>query len=152
MAVQLTSAAHLLLYNEDGALLMIRRFNTGFEDGNFSVVAGHLEHEPAKAAARREGKEEADIDIEDDDLEFVHLMHRRKPNGEIKLDFFFRCTRWSGHVENAEPHKCDLMAWCPEDDLPPNTIPYVRAALTEVREGRTFSEYGWTEPAVASAG
>lgn len=149
MAVQLTSAAHLLLYNEHDALLMIRRASTGFEDGNFSVVAGHLEDEPARAAARREGKEEANIDIEDDDLEFVHLMHRRKPNGEIKLDFFFRCTRWSGQVENAEPHKCDLMDWYPEDDLPPNTIPYIRTALDHVHEGRSFSEFGWPEPAVA---
>jgi hypothetical protein len=39
------------------------------------------------------------------------------------------------------------MAWYAEDDLPLNTIPYVRAALTEVRDGRTFSEYGWTEVA-----
>src|SRR6266540_1456593 len=65
MAVQLTSAAHILLYNEDNALLMLRRFNTGYEDGSFSVLAGHLEDEPAKAAARRESKEEANVDIDE---------------------------------------------------------------------------------------
>jgi 8-oxo-dGTP pyrophosphatase MutT (NUDIX family) len=152
MAAQLTSAAHILLYNEHNALLMLRRFNTGYEDGNFSVLAGHLEDEPAKAAARREGKEEANIDIDEDDLEFVHLMHRRKPNGEIKLDFFFRCTRWSGTVENAEPHKCDLMTWRADVDLPPNTVPYVRAAVDHVRAGRTFSEYGWFEDTAVLTG
>lgn len=147
MAIQLTSAAHLLLYNdEDDALLMLRRFKTGYEDGNFSVVAGHLEAEPAREAMRREAKEEASIDIDVDDLEFVHLMHRRKPTGEIKIDFFFKCTKWSGQAEIAELDKCDLMDWYPQDALPPNTIPYIRAALTHVREGRTFSEYGWPEP------
>lgn len=151
MAVQLTSAAHILLYNEDNALLMLRRYNTGYEDGNFSVLAGHLEDEPATAAARREGKEEAGIDIDENDLEFVHLMHRRKPNGDIKIDFFFRCTRWSGQVENAEPHRCDLMTWCDENDLPPNTVPYVRTALDHVRQGHTFSQYGWSERAVPAA-
>jgi 8-oxo-dGTP diphosphatase len=147
MAVQLTSAAHLLLYNNADALLMIRRFNTGCEDGNFSVVAGHLENESAREAMQREAKEEASIDVHVDDLEFAHLMHRRKPDGEIKLDFFFTCTRWSGQIHNAEPHKCDLMDWYAHDALPPNTIPYVRAALAHIREGRTFSEFGWLDPA-----
>lgn len=146
MAAQLTSAAHLLLYDDANALLMLRRFNTGYEDGNFSVVAGHLEEESARQAMRREAKEEANVDVEVDDLDFVHLMHRHKPNGEIKVDFFFRCTKWSGQIEIAEPDKCDLMSWYAEDDLPENTIPYIRAALDHVREGRTFSEFGWTQP------
>lgn len=49
---------HILLLEADN-LLMLRRFNTGFEDGNFSLVAGHLEgDETVHQAAVREIAEE----------------------------------------------------------------------------------------------
>ncbi len=43
-------AAHLLLRRE-GEVLLARRFNTGWEDGNYSVPAGHVdENEPISLA------------------------------------------------------------------------------------------------------
>lgn len=145
MAANLTSATHLLLCQDD-SLLMIRRFNTGYEDGNFSVIAGHIDpHESAREAMRREANEEAGIDLNVDDLDFVHVMHRFKADGTAKLELFFRCTRWSGEVVNAEPHKCDRMTWFTGANIPDNTVPYVRSALTAIEEGRRFSEFGWTD-------
>ncbi|MGD8997230.1 MAG: NUDIX hydrolase, partial [Anaerolineae bacterium] len=38
---KLVSAVHLFLVR-DGQVLLLRRSNTGYEDGNYSVVAGHL--------------------------------------------------------------------------------------------------------------
>jgi len=144
MAVELTSAAHLLLYNEDGALLMIRRANTGYQDGSYSVVAGHLEAgESGREAMRREAKEEAGIDIDVENLEFVHAMHRHKSDGTTKLDLFFCCTGWAGKVTNAEPHKCDHMDWFTPDEIPTNTVPYIHAALTAITAGHPYSEFGW---------
>lgn len=35
-------SVHLLLLNKDN-ILMLRRYNTGYEDGNYSLIAGHLE-------------------------------------------------------------------------------------------------------------
>lgn len=146
MATTLTSATHLLICRND-SLLMIRRHNTGYEDGKFSIIAGHIEPpESARDAMRREANEEAGIDINVDDLDFVHVMHRFKADGTTKLDLFFRCTRWTGQVVNAEPHKCDQMEWFPTARLPyDGVVPYVRTALNAIDQGQRFSEFGWAE-------
>ena len=52
------SAVHLLMV-ERGRVLLSRRASTGFEDGRWSVPAGHLDGgETARAAAAREAHEE----------------------------------------------------------------------------------------------
>jgi 8-oxo-dGTP diphosphatase len=146
MAATILSAVHLLLHDRD-ALLVIRRMNTGYHDGDYSVVAGHIEPgESPRHAMRREAHEEIGIDVDEDDLDFAHVMYRRKPNDTTRVDFFFRCTRWNGDVTNAEPHKCDDLTWRLPDDLPPNTIPYITAALTHIDKGIPFSEFDDDSP------
>ena len=39
---QMPVAVHLLLV-KDNKVLLLRRFNTGYEYGNYSVVAGHVD-------------------------------------------------------------------------------------------------------------
>jgi 8-oxo-dGTP diphosphatase len=91
----------------------------------------------------QEAKEEAGIDIDVEDLEFVHTMHRRKSDGSTKLDIFFRCNQWDGQITNAEPHKCDLMDWFTSEELPGNTVPYIRAAISAINTSHQFTEFGW---------
>ena len=60
-------AVHLIL-EKDGKILMLRRFNTGWQDGNYSLVAGHFDGgERGRDAMVREAKEEAGIDVLADD-------------------------------------------------------------------------------------
>lgn len=137
----LVSAVHLFLVR-DGRILLLRRCNTGYEDGNYSVVAGHLNGgEEIKAAAIREAKEEAGIDISPQDVEIVGVMHRCAE--DERIDFFLAASLWSGEIVNSEPGKCDELAWFDMDRLPDNVIPYVRKALENYRRGRWFDSFGF---------
>lgn len=137
----LVGAVHLFLLRDDKVLLS-RRFNTGYEDGNYSVVAGHLDgDEEVKAAMIREAREEVGIELKCEDMEVVGVMHRKSQ--EERVDFFLTATRWSGDLRNCEPEKCDDLAWCGLDDLPENMVPYVRRALENYRAGRWFDSFGW---------
>lgn len=139
---KLVSAVHLFLIR-DGKILLLRRFNTGWEDGNYTVVAGHLEgDEEVKAAAAREAREEVGIQISPQDLQVVGVMHRK--SDDERIDFFLTATLWSGEITNSEPGRCDHLAWFDMDDLPQNVIPYVRRALENHQEGRWFDSFGWS--------
>jgi predicted HD superfamily hydrolase involved in NAD metabolism len=134
-------AVHLFLLRGD-AILLLRRCDTGYEDGNYSVIAGHLDGgEEVVTAAVREAHEEAGIRIAPEDVTVVGVMHRRSDTERI--DFFVSATRWAGAIVNREPGKCDELAWFPLDALPINVIPYVRHAIANARAGRWFDSFGW---------
>src|SRR5437899_10676265 len=74
---KLPVAVHVLLLRGDEVLL-VRRCNTGFEDGRLSVVAGHVEPgESVTQAALREASEEVGVALSRDGLRVVGVMHRR---------------------------------------------------------------------------
>jgi ADP-ribose pyrophosphatase YjhB (NUDIX family) len=135
-------AVHLFLLRA-GEILMLRRQNTGFEDGNYSVVGVHLDGgETIVEAAIREGREEAGVVIAPGNVRVTGVMHRRAPDEE-RIDFFVTIERWQGEVTNCEPHKCSDLSWFPLDALPSNTIPYVRQAIANVLAGQWFDSWGW---------
>jgi 8-oxo-dGTP pyrophosphatase MutT (NUDIX family) len=125
-----------------GKVLLLRRFNTGYEDGNYGVIAGHLESdEEIRAAAIREAREEAGIEIAPADLEMVGVMHRK--SDDVRVDFFVAASAWSGQIVNMEPGQCDRLEWFNMGELPANVIPYVRRALDNYRRGLWFDSFGW---------
>jgi 8-oxo-dGTP diphosphatase len=132
---------HLFFFRENQVLL-IRRFNTGFADGQYSVPAGHLDGgETVLAAAGREAQEEVGVRLESQNIHYSSVMHRHE--GDERVDFFVHVLNWDGEPVNAEPEKCDDIRWADVDDLPANTIPYIRRALRNHREGIKFDEFGW---------
>ena len=143
MAAKFKSAVHLLII-QDEKILLLRRYNTGYEDGNYSVVAGHLNGgEQIIDAAIREAKEEVGIEIQEEDVEIVQMMHRIAESERI--DFFVTVASWQGEIVNNEPDKCDDLSWFPLDQLPENTIPYVWQAIRNYHNDIPFSSFGWEE-------
>jgi len=126
-----------------GNVLLSRRFNTGYEDGNYSVPAGHLEgDETVVQAAIRETHEEIGVALRPDDVRVVGVMHRK--SGDERVDFFVVASSWTGEPVNCEPEKCDELTWFSLDTLPANTIPYIGRALGNCSNGQVwFEEYGW---------
>jgi 8-oxo-dGTP diphosphatase len=136
-------AVYLIVEREE-KLLIARRCNTGYEDGNYQVPAGHVDPgELPKASMVREAKEEIGITIDPVDLELVHTSYR-PPHDETgnRVDLFFRAHRWSGEITNAEPHKCDELRWVGYDELPDNMTPHVRHAIDCIQQDIIYSELG----------
>jgi len=143
MSNRFKSAVHLLIIQDD-KILLLRRYNTGYEDGNYSVVAGHLNGgEQIIEAAVREAREEVGIDIQEEAIEIVQMMHRISENERI--DFFVTVDSWQGEITNNEPDKCDDLSWFSIEQLPENTIPYVRQAIENYQKDIPFSSFGWEE-------
>lgn len=141
MRTKFPVTVHLLLI-QDKKILLLHRFNTGYEDGNYSVPAGHLDgDEPVRVAAQREALEEIGVRIKVDDIAFANVMHRLE--GDERVDFFVHIKAWDVEPFNAEPDKCDELRWCDVAALPENTIPYVKQAIQNFRDGVVFEEFGW---------
>ena len=139
----LIRAAVYLMLLKDNKILLARRFNTGWMDGKYSLVAGHIEvNESVSQTMIREAQEEASIKIKKSDLEPATVIHRKYP-GQEYIDFFFICKKWIGSPTIQEPEKCDDMSWFSLDNLPENLLPYIREALNNYQNKIAFSETGW---------
>ncbi len=135
-------AVYLILI-ENGKILLLRRYNTGYEDGNYSLVAGHLDgNESILKAMQREALEEAGIQIKEKDLQIVHVMHRKSKDRE-SIDYFLTCKEYLGQVQNMEKNKCDELCFYDLNHLPHNVIPYIRKAIESYQTNISFSLYGW---------
>lgn len=140
---RLVSAVHLFLIRDDRVLLL-RRHNTGYEDGKLSVIAGHLDGgERVMDAMRREAREEVGIELSRADLTVVGVMHRLTT--DERIDWFLAASDWKGEPENREPQRCSELLWRPLTDLPTDTIPYVRRSIENYLAGKWFDSYGWGE-------
>lgn len=137
--------AALIILERDGKILLTRRHNTGYADGQYQIPSGHVEvNEYPIETAMREVKEEVGIDIELKDLELIHTSYRinQIDSGGDYVDFFFKANSWSGKPTNTEPQKCDEIIWVPINKLPENTIPFIREVLEYITKGIPFSQIG----------
>ena len=133
----------LLILRKENKVLLLRRFNTGYEDGKYCFPGGHVEKgEPVHKAMIREAKEEIGIDIKDKDLNLVHICNR-KVKDNAYVDFIFECKEWKGKIEIMEKEKSDEIKWFDLDDLPNNIIPFMKEVFNNAQ--KIYIPYGWEE-------
>lgn len=133
--------AYLILKQGNKILLHLRK-NTGYCDGMWSLVAGHVENgESATAAMIRETYEEIGITLSPDQIKVIHVMHRQ--TNRLNVDIFFDCPLWEGVIKNCEPEKCERLEFFPLENLPTNIVDYNAIALKAVLNEEFYSEQGW---------
>ena len=126
--------AHTFVFDH-GRLLLLRRANTGFLDGYYSLPGGHVEAgEEVAHAAVREVEEEAGVEVLEIEPSIV------MPYG-VGVDFLFEAKRWRGTPAIGEPDRCDDLVWVSPDRLPEKTAPYLRKALELRSTGTWYHEF-----------
>lgn len=134
-----------LIIEKNGKTLLSRRFQTGFEDGNYGLVSGHADgEETMREALSRETLEEIGININPLNFKHVLAMHRWCGDHE-RIDLFFTVDKWEGEIKNMELNKCDDLNWFPINNLPKNTIQYIQKAIECYSNGINYCEFGWEE-------
>ena len=132
-----------VLLRKGNELLLIRRYNTGYDDGMYCCVGGGVDgNEPITDAAIREAKEELGITLKKDNLKVVHAIHYNSPYGEY-IAFLVKATEWDGEPQIMEPHKCDDIRWFPMDALPENMASVEKKVLKDIENDVFYSEHGW---------
>lgn len=122
---------------------MSQRANTGYMDGYWGLVCGHVEEgENFRRAAEREAMEEVGVEVLQKDMEIVHMMDRQSRDYAC-IEAFITIDTWKGQIHNNEPHKCGGLEWFPQDALPKKVIPYIEEALNHIKLKKPFSEFGW---------
>lgn len=126
-------------------VLLLRRSNTGYRDGYYSVPAGHIDgNESATQAILRETLEEIGAKLKPKQVKMVHTQHiGLKENNKEYLMLYFITHHELGEIQIKEKDKCDDLKWFPINKLPPKMIPYVRDAIKKIKQGITYSEFSW---------
>lgn len=91
MKFKIIATAHLFIIQNNFILLQKREYSS-YEKSNFNMIGGHLEtDETLKQCLIRECREETTLEINDDNLSFIQVLHRNKENDkdESRVDFFF---------------------------------------------------------------
>jgi 8-oxo-dGTP diphosphatase len=140
---QLVPAAYVVFLREgpNGAEVLLHlRQGTGYMDGHWATIAGHVEAgESVLAAAVREGREEVGVEIAEADLVPLTVMQRTQNNDdpiEERVDFIFTCRLWIGEPRRAELDKSAALGWFPLSDLPSPVVPHELLVLERLASGQ----------------
>ena len=140
--------AAFVILKKWNSILLMRRYDTGYADGMYSLPAWHVEKdENFSDCIIREAREETWIILLREDVQLVHMRHQKSNNSVDnwcdRINAFFVATNWEGEIQNMEQHKCDEMSWFDVGNLPENTIPYIWEILMHISNWEFYSEFGW---------
>lgn len=114
-----------LIYNDNDEILLLKRQNTGYEDGHYSLPGGHLEScEKVNDGLIRELEEEIGVSFKEDELKLIKVLNRYV-DGNNYLDFVFKTDIKKRIPTNLEPNVCSELVWKKTNDLS-ETIDYIK--------------------------
>lgn len=129
-----------ILINEDNKILLQKRCNTGYMDGMYAIISGHLEkNESMLSGIIREVKEEIGVELSSDKVEFVCII--RRGDNDDYINSYFKCDNFAGDVKNMEIDKCTELKWFNINELPDNIIPNDKRAIKNMINNITLDEY-----------
>ena len=125
-------------------ILLQRRCNTSYMNGKYDMAcSGHVEQgESLVHAVSREAFEELGIEVDEHDLEFLHLYDPSAEEGILNL--FYRPKKYTGIPTIKESDKCDDLSWFSIDNLPENIIPCVGKAIECMRKGILYDDFSFS--------
>ena len=135
------SVSVFLVIRRGKEILLLKRENTGWMDGFFSIPAGAIDgNETLVNAVIREAQEEVGITVDHKDVLLSHTMHCFTHNEEW-LGQFFSTKKWKGDLRVMELNKHSEIKWVEVNNLPNNTIPYVIQAINKITHKVNYSSY-----------
>lgn len=133
----LTRTAVFVILEQDNKVFFLRRADTGWADGLLTIPAGHVDKgDQVRESAIKETKEEACVDVEAEDLEFVHVDYLR----DEYTNFYFKAKKWSGEPKLGEPNLASEAIWIDMNEIPDDVTPQLRRLFKQMKEGSYFSE------------
>lgn len=137
--------ASYLVLMKGNKILLLQRANTGYHDGEYSLIAGHVEKdETFTDSILREAKEEAGIILDRDKIKVAHIQHRKSDKDWWwRIHTYFIATEWTWDIKNIESGKCDDLSWFDINNLPENMVNCVRFSIENIKNGIFYSEFGW---------
>lgn len=116
-------------------ILLMKRQNTGSDDGYYELPGGHLEEkEDIFDAMIREAKEELLVNLKRKDLKLIHILHHY--NGE-RINFIFETDK-DLNVKIGEPEKCSELLWVNINRLPKNTTFKVKRIIKNIKNNNLY--------------
>jgi len=108
--IRLKCAVHLFLI-KDGKVLVEKRKNRTYCDGQYDVIAGHIigGHDVYDEMIRI-AKKEVNINIKREDIKPIQVMHHNGSGSEY-IHYFFITDKYEGELNNNEPNICEYLAW-----------------------------------------
>lgn len=136
------AAAYVVLRRPGPAgdeVLLQHRAGTGYMDGFWATVAGHVDPgESVHEAAVREALEEVGVVVDVAALRPLTALHRFERGGpqvEQRFDAFFEVTGWTGDPVLREADRADAVGWYPLTALPEPVVPHERLVLDLLASG-----------------
>ena len=132
-----------VLLKKNNKILLIKRKNTGYMDGKYAFLGGHVEEgESLRQAMVREVYEEGSIYLKEDDLTYICAIRNGYSN---YINFYFISSKFDGIPKISEPDKEEEMIWVDIKNIPEEMVPNDKRAIYNYLNNIYLDEYNFKE-------